>query len=94
MRRAAKVDANQPSVVAALEAEGFDVLSLAAVGNGCMDLLVHKEYFCSEHRFWLLEVKNLSGRGKKLTDDQIKFHAKWPVTVVTTPEDALAAVGL
>lgn len=43
---------------------------------------------------YLLEVKNPAGRGTSLTPDQVKFHAEWPVTVVTTPEEALRAVGL
>lgn len=43
---------------------------------------------------YLLEVKNPAGRGTSLTPDQVKFHAEWPVTVVTTPEEALKAVGL
>ena len=34
------------------------------------------------------------GRGTKLTSDQEKFHAEWPVTVVTTPAEALDAVGV
>lgn len=96
MRRAAKIDANQPDIVSALEAAGCMVLSLAAVGNGVADLLVYREKkeFWETSEFHLLEVKNPAGRGTSLTPDQVKFHAEWPVTVVTTPEEALRAVGL
>ena len=96
MRRAAKVDANQPDIVAALEAAGCTVLSLAAVGNGVADLLVYREKreFWEDSALYLLEVKNPAGRGTSLTPDQVKFHAEWPVTVVTTPEEALRAVEL
>jgi Holliday junction resolvase len=40
MRRAAKIDANQEQIVSALRAAGATVQSLAAIGNGCPDLLV------------------------------------------------------
>ncbi len=104
MRRAAKVDATQAAIVTALRAAGCKVLSLAALGNGAPDLMVyrpihdrieaafHWALFGSE--IVLLECKNPKGRGTSLTPDQVKFHAEWPVTVVTTPEEALRAVGL
>jgi len=89
MRRAAKIDGTQAAIVDALRAAGCKVLSLAGVANGCPDLLV---YYGAE--LTLLEVKNPKGKGVKLTADQIKFHADWPVWVVTSPEEALRAVGL
>lgn len=105
MRRAAKVDATQAQIVDALRAAGCKVLSLAAMGGGVADLLVRTpprgdevdaliwhEMFRVE--LFLLEVKNPKGRGTSLTPDQVKFHADWPVTVITTPEEALAAVGI
>lgn len=99
MRRAAKVDDTQAAIVDALRAAGCKVLSLAAMGNGCADLLILApgigEYGPdAASSLMLLEVKNLQGRGKKLTPDQIEFHAEWPVTVVTNPAEALRAVGL
>lgn len=99
-RRAAKTDLNQESIVTALRAAGCKVLSLAACGKGVPDLLVMGPYpwqSITDHTvpdIQLLEVKNLSGRGNKLTPDQVKFHAEWPVTVVTSVDEALAAVGL
>ena len=39
LRRAAKIDGNQNAIRDALEAMGVFVESLAAVGNGCPDLL-------------------------------------------------------
>lgn len=89
-RRAARIDENQPAIVKALEAAGALVLSLAAVGKGCADLLVYRA-----GRFYLLEVKNpLKLQGKKvyLTPDQVEWHAKWPVTVVETIDQALATI--
>ena len=40
MRRAAKIDENQPEIVDALRAMGCSVTILSAVGNGCPDILV------------------------------------------------------
>lgn len=105
MRRAAKIDGTQTEIVAALRQVGCKVLSLAACGKGVPDLLVLPPFVIYHDRDWcedcdrpvlpyLLEVKNLSGRGNKLTPDQVKFHAEWPVTVVTSVEEALAAVGI
>ena len=53
MRRAAKVDANQAEIVQALRQIGAVVQSLAAVGNGCPDLLVGYR-----NRLFLLELKD------------------------------------
>jgi hypothetical protein len=103
MRRTARTDHTQQAIVDALRAAGCKVLSLAACGNGVPDLLIYKEtmkvwfgeeYIGADGRFILLEVKNPAGRGIGLTPDQVKFHAEWPVTVVTSPEEALRAVGL
>ena len=76
-----RVDANQGEIVEALRRCGCQVLSLAAVGKGCPDLLV------SNHGdLYLLEVKTDRG---KLTSEQVIFHAAWPVTVVRTVTQAL-----
>ena len=40
MRRAGKIDANQPEIVAALRDAGCSVLSLAQLGGGVPDLLI------------------------------------------------------
>lgn len=94
MRRAAKTDANQAEIVATLRKAGCGVLDLSGVGNGCPDLLVHEPTW--PHRLHLLEVKNLGGRGNKLTPDQEKFHGDWrgAIRVVTTVDEALTAVGI
>lgn len=92
MRYAAKVDRNQPEIVAALRKVGATVQSLAAVGDGVPDLLVG--FRNANH---LLEVKD----GEKvpsarlLTSEQLGWHAKWigPVTIVYSVEDALRAIG-
>lgn len=96
MRRAAKIDDNQPEIVKALRAHGCDVLSLAAVGNGCPDLLVSRPYY--PHHYFLLEVKDgeKPPSARKLTPDQVEFHARWkgPIHIVTSVDEALDAVGI
>lgn len=84
--RAAKIDATQKPIVAALRKAGCQVQTLAAVGKGVPDLLVGRA-----SKLWLLECK--TGKGS-LTPAQRVWHALWPVTVVRTPLEALHAVGL
>lgn len=86
MRRAARTDKTQSAIVAALRKAGCQVTSLAAIGKGVPDLLVHRAM-----RLWLLECKTGSG---DLTPAQRAWHALWPVHVVRSPEEALRAVGL
>jgi len=91
MRRAAKIDRNHTAIVRALRRAGCNVLSLAAVGNGCGDLLVHRAGW-----IYMIEVKDgaKSASRRKLTPAQIRFHQSWPVATVKNEIEALAAVGL
>ena len=92
MRRAAKVDANQAAVVAALEKVGCTVQSLAAVGTGVPDLLVgyHGKNF-------LLEIKDGTKppSARYLTEDQIRWHNHWRgrVRIANSVAEALNLVG-
>lgn len=96
MRRAAKTDANQAEIVKALRAAGCGVLDLSAVGKGCPDLLVHPPTFPECRMVSLMEIKNKSGRGDKLTPAQVRFHEGWKGWIhrVTSVEEALDAMGL
>jgi hypothetical protein len=92
MRRAAKVDANQPEIVKALRALGAVVQPLHTVGDGCPDLLV-----AFRNRTFLIEVKDGSKApsARVLTPDQQKWHASWtggPLRVVHSVEQAIEAV--
>jgi len=75
--RQARRDANEPEVVKALRAQGFSVERIS--GEGISDLIVGKGTFER-----LVEVK---GPGKKHTDAQVKFLARWrgpqPITIRT-----------
>jgi len=86
VRRAAKIDANQSAIVEALRARGWGVQSLAAVGNGCPDLLVAKG-----ERTLVVECKAGSG----FTPRQKAWHRDWPgkAYVANSVEDALLIVG-
>ena len=92
MRRAAKTDANQREVVAALRAAGASVQLLHAVGEGCPDLLVGYKGLNM-----LLEVKDGSKppSAQKLTPQQEEWHRDWRGhrVVVNSPEAALTAIG-
>lgn len=88
MRRAAKIDANQPEIVAALRAAGYWVQSLAAVGHGFPDLIACKK----SGAIMLMEVKM---PGERLTPDERNWHELFPgpVYVVTSIERALEIMG-
>jgi len=89
MRRAAKVDENQPEIVAAFRKGGASVEHLHTIGKGCPDLVVGFRGLNA-----LVEVKD--GRKppsqRKLTKDEQKWHDAWggQVFVVECPEDAEA----
>lgn len=94
MRRAAKVDANQPEIVKALEAVGACVQSLAAVGQGVPDLLVG-----IRGETFLIEIKDGAKvkSARQLTDAQIEWHAAWRggrCVVASSVAEALAAIGV
>lgn len=89
MRRAAKVDANQAAVVAALRAAGASVQSLAAIGDGCPDLLVGHANMTA-----LLEVKDGSKppSARQLTPDQQQWHQTWAGGILAIVPDVDAAL--
>lgn len=75
MRRAAKVDANQPEILKALDNLGIVYQCLHTVGDGCPDILV-----CDKNGFnYLFEIKDPNGepRERRLNDRQIKWFARW-----------------
>ena len=85
MRRAAKVDCNQPEIVQALRKAGRTVQPLHQVGKGCPDLLVGYQGVN-----YLLEVKTDDG---DLTEDQVSFISDWRghIFIVRSAEEAIKA---
>jgi Holliday junction resolvase len=92
MRRAAKVDANQAEIVAALRAVGATVTPLHAVGQGCPDILAGYGGLN-----FLLEVKDGAKppSARKLTPDQVSWHDTWrgQVAVASSVKEALKIIG-
>tara|TARA_Y100000310_G_scaffold244388_1_gene249135 strand:+ start:246 stop:566 length:321 start_codon:yes stop_codon:yes gene_type:complete len=92
-----RTDSNHSAIVAQLRAVGATVVSLAAVGGACPDLLVG-----FRARTYLLEVKPpLGPRGgrssSKRSEGQRRFALAWrggPVVTVRSPVEALDAIGL
>ena len=87
--RAAKIDRNQPEIVAALRKAGASVQSLAGVGVGCPDLLVG-----FQGKTALLELKDGEKvkSAQKLTPDQIGWHANWRGGTLATVDGVDAAL--
>jgi hypothetical protein len=89
--RAAKIDANQNEIVAALRKIGCSVQILSSVGKGCPDILVG---FRGEN--FLIEIKdgNKPPSGQKLTPDQVEWHVNWngQVKVANSVEQAIEIV--
>jgi hypothetical protein len=89
VRRARRVDANQAQIVAALRAAGCTVEVLSDVGRGVPDLLVG-----IRGRNLLVEVKDgsLPPSRRRLTDDELAWHARWrgAVVVVHDVHEAIA----
>ena len=86
MRRNAKIDSNQIEMRLAFRKLGARVLSLAAIGKGCPDLLI-----CYRGILYLIEVKTEKG---KLNDLQKKWHSDWggPVKTLYSTDEAIAWV--
>jgi hypothetical protein len=93
MHKRGRKDANHDAVVKALEARGAEVQSLASLGGGVADLLVCVKY-CWEVELHLLEIKDgdKSQSRREPSDDQKKWHKRFPVTIVNSPEEAVLAV--
>lgn len=97
MRRAAKIDANQPGIVKALERVGVSVESIGKP----VDLLWHNPHACCPHcgerlpdgKTGVLEVKNPDGKDM-ITKEQAEFMSRWsgPVPVARTEEEAIREV--
>lgn len=89
MRRAAKIDRNQPEIVSVLRRLGASVQPLHMVGQGCPDLAVG---WRGENLF--LEIKDglLVPSKQRLTDDEARWHSEWKgkVLIVRSVSDVLA----
>ena len=94
MRRAPRKDANHGDVVKALEMVGCNVQDLAAVGEGCPDLLIG---IPTVRALAFVEIKDgdKSPSRRALTPDQVEWHQEWdgyPVHIVESVSEALVIV--
>lgn len=89
--RAAKIDANQNEIVAALRKTGCSVQILSSVGKGCPDIICG---FSGVNLFMEIKDGAKPSSAQKLTADQVKWHQDWngTVVVVNSIEQALQAV--
>ena len=91
MRRAARIDRNQPEIVEALRKLGASVQPLHTVHDGVPDLLIGYQ-----GRNFLLEVKDGERvpSAQKLTQCQVEWHDAWAgqAAVVTSTEEAIKLV--
>jgi hypothetical protein len=92
MRRAARVDANQPEIIQALQQVGATVLLTHMLGQGAPDLAVGYRGV----NYWL-EVKDGAKppSKRKLTPDEAVWHEVWrgDVRVVNSVDEALQVIG-
>lgn len=91
MRRAAKIDENQPEIVDALRAMGCSVTILSAVGNGCPDILVG---FRGINLLFEIKDGKKPKSKRQLTSDQVKWHTAWngKVYIVESVEQAITII--
>ncbi len=93
MRRDARIDSNQPSIVETLRGVGASVHCTHMVGDGFGDIVVG---FLRVN--YLAEIKDgtLPPSKRKLTPDEKKFHGEWQGTIhiLESDEDALRMIGL
>lgn len=75
-------DLNQTDLVRAIRRlpQGFDVQITSGVGDGFPDLVICGPRITGGYETILGEVKQ--GPKSKLTEDEKKFHARWPGTIL------------
>ena len=80
LRRAARIDRNQPEIVAALRKVGATVQPLHTIGKGCPDILVGKGGYN-----FLMEIKDglLVPSRRELTPDEYEWRQEWQGQVCT-----------
>lgn len=92
MRRAARIDANQPEIVEVLRSVGASVAITSMLGDGFPDIVVGYQ-----DANYLIEIKDGSKppSRRKLTPDEQEWHNLWrgSVSVANSPEEALKIIG-
>lgn len=86
---AKRVDACQPEIVRALRDRGVKVVDTHKAAGGFADLIARH---VQTHALVWIEVK--SARGKLTPAEQERLDEGWPLVVVRSVAEALAAVGV
>jgi hypothetical protein len=91
MRRAARTDDNHADIVQALRSAGAAVQSLAAIGDGCPDLLIGYA-----GRTAVVEIKDGSKppSRQRLTPAESAWHAGWTGGTLAIVSDVESAMRL
>lgn len=88
MRRAAKIDTNQPEIVDAFRTLGWSVMYTHQLGKGCPDIVIGKGMHAA-----LIEIKDgsLAPSRRRLTKDEDVFRAGWrgPYFVIETIQNII-----
>lgn len=91
MRRAAKIDANQPDIVQALKQQGCSVAITSSAHDGFPDLVVGYNGITV-----LVEVKDgsLPPSKRRLTPKQVEFHNEFTgaIVILESIDDAVQLV--
>ena len=85
--RAARIDLTHRPIMDVLHAHGWSVLSLAAVGDGCPDLLCHAP---GSSALYLVECKTPGNvrPHSETAKRQAAFAARFPVARLSSVEEA------
>lgn len=84
--RARKKDANHNEIAGDIQRAGFSFLDTSALGRGFPDGVAGRPGFAA-----LVEIKNLDGKGDRLTPAEARVRALWtgPYVKATSSEDAI-----
>ena len=82
---AKRTDGNHAEIRDAMRAAGAEVVDMSGSGKGMPDTMV----WTQDGRLLLVEIKMPKGT---LTATQVRFHARFPVHIVRSVEDAIALV--
>jgi len=82
---ARRTDQNHAAIRDAMREAGATVEDLSGSGKGMPDTLV----YTPDKRLLLVEIKMPKGT---LTAAQVRFHARFPVHIVRTAEEAVALI--
>jgi hypothetical protein len=82
---AKRTDGNHAEIRTAMREAGAEVEDMSGSGKGMPDTLV----YTADGRLLLVEIKMPKGT---LTAPQVRFHARFPVHIVRSVEDALKLI--